>query len=106
MKKNRKINILISLIILIMIILSNVIVKATDETIISKDNKINQWQIFKKNCIAFIAKLGLAERFNEFISPKSVKKELKQKQEQINRQKQDRLSYSQEKHYKQEQAEI
>jgi len=82
------------------------LIEQYEKTIISKDNKINQWQIFKKNCIAFIAKLGLAERFNEFISPKSVKKELKQKQEQINRQKQDKLSYSQEKHHKQEQAEI
>jgi len=82
------------------------LIEQYEKTIISKDNKINQWQIFKKNCIAFIAKLGLAERFNEFISPKSVKKELKQKQEQINRQKQDKLSYSQEKHHKREQAEI
>lgn len=77
-----------------------------EETIIAKDNKISQLQIFKKNCISFISKLGLAERFNEFISPKSVKKELKNKQEQVNKQKQDRLSYSQEKHHKQEQAEI
>ena len=50
--------------------------------------------------------LGLAERFNEFISPKSVKKELKKKQEQVNKQKQDKLFYSQEKHHKREQAEI
>ena len=77
-----------------------------EETIIAKDNKISQLQIFKKNCISFISKLGLAERFNEFIAPKSVKKELKRKQEQINEQKQGKLSYSQEKHHKQEQAEI
>ena len=74
--------------------------------IIAKDNKISQLQIFKKNCISFISKLGLAERFNEFISPKSVKKELKKKQEQVNKQKQDKLFYSQEKHHKREQAEI
>ena len=77
-----------------------------EETIIAKDNKISQLQIFKKNCISFISKLGLAERFNEFISPKSVKKELKKKQEQVNKQKQDKLFYSQEKHHKREQAEI
>ncbi|MFG6348130.1 MAG: plasmid recombination protein [Lachnospiraceae bacterium] len=78
-----------------------------EETIIAKDNKISQLQIFKKNCISFISKLGLAEKFNEFISPKSVKKELKNKQEQVNRQKQYKLSYSQqEKHHKREQAEI
>lgn len=77
-----------------------------EETIIAKDNKISQLQIFKKNCISFISKLGLAERFNEFISPKSVKKELKKKQEQVNKQKQDKLFYSQEKHYKREQEEI
>ena len=77
-----------------------------EETIIAKDNKISQLQIFKKNCISFISKLGLAERFNEFVSPKSVKKELKKKQEQVNKQKQDKLFYSQEKHHKREQAEI
>lgn len=77
-----------------------------EETIIAKDNKISQLQIFKKNCISFISKLGLSERFNEFISPKSVKKELKKKQEQVNKQKQDKLFYSQEKHHKREQAEI
>lgn len=82
------------------------ILEQYEEMIIAKDNKISQLQIFKKNCISFISKLGLAERFNEFISPKSVKKELKNKQEQVNKQKQDRLSYSQEKHHKQEQAEI
>lgn len=77
-----------------------------EETIIVKDNKISQLQIFKKNCISFISKLGLVERFNEFIAPKSVKKELKKKQEQVNKQKQDKLSYSQEKHHKRKQAEI
>ena len=68
--------------------------------------KTSQLQIFKKNCISFISKLGLAERFNEFISLKSVKKELKKKQEQVNKQKQDKLFYSQEKHHKREQTEI
>jgi len=77
-----------------------------EETIIAKDNKISQLQIFKKNCISFISKLGLAERFNEFISPKSVKKELKKKQEQVNKQKQDKMFYSQEKYHKREQTEI
>lgn len=82
------------------------ILEQYEEIIIAKDNKISQLQIFKKNCISFISKLGLAERFNEFISPKSVKKELKKKQEQVNKQKKDKLSYSQEKHHKQEQEEI
>ena len=83
------------------------ILEQYEEIIIAKDNKISQLQIFKKNCISFISKLGLAEKFNEFISPKSVKKELKNKQEQVNRQKQYKLSYSQqEKHHKREQAEI
>ncbi len=82
------------------------ILEQYEEMIIAKDNKISQLQIFKKNCISFISKLGLAERFNEFISPKSVKKELKKKQEQVNKQKQDKLSYSQEKYHKQEQEEI
>ncbi len=57
------------------------ILEQYEETIIAKDNKISQLQIFKKNCISFISKLGIAERFNEFILPKSVKKELKKKQE-------------------------
>lgn len=71
-----------------------------EDTISAKDKIISKLETFKKNCLAFLSKLGLLEKFNEFISPKSIKKELKNKQEQIEYRKKIGLSHKQEQHKK------
>lgn len=71
-----------------------------EDTISAKDKIISKLETFKKNCLAFLSKLGLLETFNEFISPKSIKKELKSKQEQIENRKKVVLPHRQEQHKK------
>lgn len=71
-----------------------------EDTISAKDKIISKLETFKKNCLAFLSKLGLLEKFNEFISPKSIKKELKSKQEQIENRKKVVLQHRQEQHKK------
>lgn len=77
-----------------------------EDTISAKDNIISKLESFKKNCLAFLSKLGLLEKFNEFISPKSIRKELKNKQEQIENQKKVGLPHKQEQPHKKAQIEL
>lgn len=77
-----------------------------EDTISAKDTIISKLETFKKNCLAFLSKLGLLEKFNEFISPKSIRKELKNKQEQIENRKKVGLSHKQEQPHKKVQIEI
>lgn len=77
-----------------------------EDTISAKDKIISKLETFKKNCLVFLSKLGLLEKFNEFISPKSIRKELKNKQEQIENQKKVGLPHKQEQPYKKAQIEL
>lgn len=54
----------------------------------------------------FLSKLGLEEKFEEFISPKSVKNELRKKHEHIENQKKGKAFDKEEQQYKKTQMEI
>lgn len=71
-----------------------------EDTIAAKDNTISKLETFKKNCLAFLSTLGLVEKFIEFISPKSIRKELRNKQKQLENQKKVGLPHKQEQPHK------
>lgn len=77
-----------------------------EDIISEKNNIISKLETSKKNCLTFLSKLGLIEKFNEFISPKSIRKELKNKQEQVENQKKVRLPQKQEQPHKNAQIDI
>lgn len=77
-----------------------------EEKIVSKDNKISKLETLNKKCMLFLSKLGLEEKFEEFISPKSVKNELRKKHEHIENQKKGKAFDKEEQQYKKTQMEI
>lgn len=77
-----------------------------EERIVLKDNKITKLEALNKKCMLFLSKLGLEEKFAEFISPKSVKNELRKKHEHIENQKKGKSFDKEEQQYKKTQMEI
>lgn len=64
-----------------------------EDKIAKQEEEIEELQVFKRKTERFLSEVGLSDEFYEFISPKSVKKELEKKRKELETEK-EKLMYS------------